>query len=233
MDNVVNVIILAAGNSSRMNGINKILQKLSNGLEVIINTIYKFDNIQGVLNIIVVVKNNIVDDVNKIIKNYKFRSLVYVIAGGETRTKSLLNGYGFMRSKFKVEDCSYCIIHDGARPLINQRDVLNCLKDAFVYGASAVGVKMIDTVKLVDKNHNVVKTVNRENLFCIQTPQIFKVDILNRAIENAKNKNLDFTDDCQLVEAIGEKVHISDTSKINVKITTQEDLFLVNKLLDV
>lgn len=224
----VNVIILAAGSSFRMNGLDKILEKLLNGLEVIINTIYKFDNIELVNSITVVTRSDIIEKVKELISKHHFNNDVCVINGGKTRTQSLFNGYNFIKDKFGLNKSSYILIHDGARPLIDKKSILNCLEDALNFGAAAIGLKINDTVKKLNEKRFVVETVDRSNLFYIQTPQVFKMDILDKAIDNAKNKNLDFTDDCQLLEAIGEKVYISEGNIANIKITTQQDLQLIN-----
>ena len=232
MKKSVYVVILAAGKSSRMKGKDKILEKLSNGREVIINTINKFDEIEVINEIVVVTREDIIDNLKGLTEKYNFKNKINIVKGGATRTQSLFSGLDFIENNFKISDDSYFIIHDGARPLIKSEDIVNCLNNAFKYKAAAVGVKVYDTIKKADKNNNIVDTVDRQGLFYIQTPQIFRRDVLNKAIKLAKEKNLDFTDDCQLVENIGEKVHIVDGNKLNIKITTNEDLILVNKILE-
>ena len=233
MKNVVYSIILAAGCSSRIKGTDKIFEKLCNGKEVIINTIYKFDELEESSKIIVVTRKNIINDFKKLIQKYKFKNEIFVVEGGLTRTQSLFNGFDFVNQKFFLTDDSYCLIHDGARPLISKRDILNCLENAVKYKAAALGVKINNTVKKSDANRFILKTVDRTDLFSIQTPQIFQASLLNKAIINAKNNNLDFTDDCQLIESIGGKVYISEGSQLNIKITTPQDLLLVNNILKV
>ncbi|MBP0979252.1 MAG: 2-C-methyl-D-erythritol 4-phosphate cytidylyltransferase [Oscillospiraceae bacterium] len=231
MENNIFAVILAAGKSSRMKGTDKILEKLINNKEVIINTIYKFDAIESISKIILVTRDDIIDKIKDIIKKYNFKKNIYVIEGGKTRTESLFLGYEFIKNKFGFNKNDFCLIHDGARPLIRQSDILTCLDLAFKNKAAAVGVKINDTIKKADENSIITQTVDRSNLFYIQTPQIFENSILDLAIKNAKEKNLDFTDDCQLIESIGQKVYISSGDFSNIKITTQEDLFLVNKLI--
>lgn len=225
----VDVIILAAGSSFRMDGIDKILTKLPNGLEVIINSICKFDNIKFVNSITVVTREGIIEKIKKIVSSHNFNNDVYVIKGGKTRTQSLFLGYSFIKNKFGFNKGSYVLIHDGARPLIDEKSILNCLKDVLNFEAVAVGLKINDTVKRLNDKKLVVETIDRNNLFYIQTPQVFKMDILDKAIDNAKSKNLDFTDDCQLIEAIGKEVYISEGNISNIKITTQQDLQLINR----
>lgn len=231
MKNVVYSIILAAGCSSRMRGTDKIFEKLANGKEVIINTIYKFDEIEEESKIIVVTRKNVISDLKNLIKKYNFKNQIFVIEGGLTRTQSLFNGFDFVNQNFILTDDSYCLVHDGARPLISKSDILNCLEDAVIYKAAALGVKINNTVKKSDGNGFILKTIDRTDLFSIQTPQIFKASLLNKAVINARNNNLDFTDDCQLIESIGEKVYISAGSQFNIKITTPQDLLFVNNIL--
>lgn len=232
MKNVVYSIILAAGCSSRMKGTDKIFEKLANGKEVIINTIYKFDELEE-SKIIVVTRKNVISDFKNLIKKYKFKNQIFVIEGGLTRTQSLFNGFDFVNQNFILTDDSYCLIHDGARPLISKSDILNCLEDAVIYKAAALGVKINNTVKKSDGSGFILKTIDRTDLFSIQTPQIFQAGLLNKAVINARNNNLDFTDDCQLIESIGEKVYISVGSQFNIKITTPQDLLFVNNILKV
>ena len=215
-----------------MKGTDKIFEKLANGKEVIINTIYKFDELEE-SKIIVVTRKNVISDFKNLIKKYKFKNQIFVIEGGLTRTQSLFNGFDFVNQNFILTDDSYCLIHDGARPLISKSDILNCLEDAVIYKAAALGVKINNTVKKSDGNGFILKTIDRTDLFSIQTPQIFQARLLNKAVINARNNNLDFTDDCQLIESIGEKVYISAGSQFNIKITTPQDLLFVNNILKV
>lgn len=234
MTNNVFAIILAAGNSSRMHGKDKILEKLSNGMEVIINTIYRFDVIDPISKIIVAIKAESVEKLTNLIAKYSFQKDIYIINGGDTRTQSLFLAYDFINSNFDVLKEDYYLIHDGARPLIFKQDILNCLKLAYQYGAVSLGESATDTVKKViknEKNIKVIKTLDRNELMFIKTPQIFKVDILDQAIKNAKDNDLEFTDDCQLVEAIGHKVYILEGMGCNIKITNKKDLWLINKIL--
>ncbi len=235
----MNVIILAAGSSSRMGGKDKILEKLSNSMEVIINTIYKFDCLSQVRNIVLVTRKDILSVVERLIKKYKFTKNIYIVKGGRTRTHSLFLGLDFLKDNLcfqNNEDVSsvddvYCLVHDGARPLVNGVKIVNCFNDAVKFGAAALGIKVNDTVKRCDDEHIVVETVDRRGLFCIQTPQIFRLDILSEAVLNAQKNALDFTDDCQLIESIGGKVHISSGDLFNIKITTPNDLELVDEIL--
>ena len=233
----MSVIILAAGSSQRMKGTDKILEKLTNKKEVIINTICKFDEIDQVSDITVVTREDIVEKISDLTAKHGFQKEIDVIAGGSTRTQSLFLGFDFLKNKkqnnknFEFEN-QFCAIHDGARPLVEKSDVMSCLDKAAEHGASALGVRINDTVKRSDEMNFVEQTVDRTNLFCVQTPQIFKFEVLDKAIENARKNNLDFTDDCQLIEAVGGRVYLSNGNLLNIKITTQKDLDLVNKILN-
>lgn len=230
--NNVFVIILAAGQSSRMRGKDKILEKLNNNKEVIINTLDKFDDIEFISQIILVTRGDLIKKIEGIINKYDFKKNIYITSGGTTRTQSLFLGHEFIKNKFGFNKNDFCLIHDGARPLIKQEDILNCFTLALKNKAATVGVKINDTIKKADENNIITQTINRNSLYYVQTPQIFENNILSKAIKNAKEKNLDFTDDCQLIESIGQKIYISSGNFSNIKITTQQDLILVNKLLD-
>ena len=225
---MVHAIILAAGSSSRMNGVNKIIKKLDNGMEVIATTIAALDEISKIDTITIVTASDLIDNIKQLIDKYHFQKVIDVISGGETRTESLFLGFNNIQNLCSEDD--YCLIHDGARPFIRKKFILNCINDAMIYGSAAIGIKAIDTIKRSDINNNIIETVDRNRIFYIQTPQIFKMNILKKAIKNAHEKKLIFTDDCQLLESIGEKVHISMGESSNIKITTQEDLLLANAI---
>ena len=114
------------------------------------------------------------------------------------------------------------IIHDGARPLVTEKEILNTLRSAEKYGAAATGVPVKDTIKVIDDNNKIVDTPKRSSLIAIQTPQIFTFNKYVEAMNCAKTQGKDFTDDCKLVV-------IGDYS--NIKITTPDDIPLAESIL--
>ena len=121
------------------------------------------------------------------------------------------------------------LIHDGVRPCVKASLIDECVKNAGKYGASALGVKPKNTIKKVDKNGFIETTVDRKTLVEIQTPQCFQKDIIVKAYEDFDSSA---TDDCALVENMGVKIHITEGSYANLKLTTREDLMMLSSLID-
>ena len=119
-------------------------------------------------------------------------------------------------------------IHDGARALITKEDIEKVIKDAVEFGAAALGVKCKDTLKQADENGFISATIDREFLYNIQTPQVFKLSEIRKMYEEC---NEIFTDDCALAQMFGRKVKITEGSYDNIKITTPEDLELAERIL--
>lgn len=221
---VVSAVIVSAGNSTRMGGINKQFLEL-NGAPVIANTITAFQRSSIIDEIIIVTRECDIDAVAKLVDKYKFTKVANIVAGGETRQLSVCNG---VISTSNVADL--VVIHDGARPLVSDRVITETVKSAAEFGAAATGVKVKDTVKVVDDNDNIIDTPDRTYMRFIQTPQVFNkklyLDAVN-SVENSKN----FTDDCKLLEAYGKTVKFIDGDYENIKITTPEDIELAESYL--
>ena len=224
-DNIfVSAVIVSAGNSTRMCGVNKQFLEI-NDIPVIAHTINAFDKLDVINEIVVVTRECDIADVKSLIEKYNFKKVSTVVPGGETRQLSVYNGV------INTSDSAdYVAIHDGARPLVSDKVIVNTLNNAFEFDAAATGVKVKDTVKVVDDNDNIVDTPDRTYMRFIQTPQIFKkslyIDAVN-SVENSKN----FTDDCMLIEAYGKKVKFVDGDYENIKITTPEDVELAENYI--
>ena len=220
----VSAVIVSAGNSTRMGGINKQFLEINN-MPVIAHTIKAFDSLDAINEIVVVTRECDIADVVSLIEKYNFKKVSSVVSGGETRQLSVYNG---VINTSHLAD--YVAIHDGARPLVSDSVIINTLNNAFEFDAAATGVKVKDTVKVVDVNDNIVDTPDRTYMRFIQTPQIFKkslyIDAVN-TVENSKN----FTDDCMLLEAYGKKVKFVDGDYENIKITTPEDVELAENYI--
>ncbi|MDE6412980.1 MAG: 2-C-methyl-D-erythritol 4-phosphate cytidylyltransferase, partial [Eubacterium sp.] len=150
---------------------------------------------------------------------------VTFVIGGSTRQQSVLNAVE------TIDECNYILIHDGARPLVTQKAIINTLDKAQMCNAAATGVTVKDTLKIVDEDLSIVGTPNRNNLVSIQTPQIFNFELYKKALAKAVKENKDYTDDCQLVERLGEKVCVVLGDYDNIKITTKSDIPLAENIL--
>lgn len=198
----------------------KLLLKI-NGKTVLERSVNAFLNISDVDEVIVVAREKDIPAFSDILTDER----VSFVVGGDTRQQSVMNALDV------IDDCELIIIHDGARPLIKSQDIENTIRAAKENKAAAVGVFVKDTVKVVDKNGFVVSTPDRSTLFAVQTPQIFDFELYRNAAQNAREKGLDFTDDCQLVESFNQKVKTVVGSYSNIKITTPDDIVLAENLL--
>lgn len=198
----------------------KLLLKI-NGKTVLERSVNAFLNISDVDEVIVVAREKDIPAFSDILADER----VSFVVGGDTRQQSVMNAVDV------IDDCELIIIHDGARPLIKSEDIENTIRAAKENKAAAVGTFVKDTVKVVDKNGFVVSTPDRSTLFAVQTPQIFDFELYRNAAQNAREKGLDFTDDCQLVESFNKKVKTVVGSYSNIKITTPDDIVLAENLL--
>ncbi len=198
----------------------KLLLKI-NGKTVLERSVNAFLNISDVDEVIVVAREKDIPAFSDILTDER----VSFVVGGDTRQQSVMNALDV------IDDCELIIIHDGARPLIKSEDIENTIRAAKENKAAAVGVFVKDTIKVVDKNGFVVSTPDRSTLFAVQTPQIFDFELYRKAAQNAREKGLDFTDDCQLVESFNQKVKTVVGSYSNIKITTPDDIVLAENLL--
>jgi len=209
----VSAIILAAGSGTRFGGdINKVYLELGQK-KVLQYSIDEFLLNKYIDEIIVVIKDGEDELYKKLGYNIK------TVYGGETRKDSVYNA-------LKEAKGEIVIIHDGARPFITQDFINNSIETMQFFKATTVGVKVKDTIKLVDENNVVIETVDRSKAWQIQTPQCFDKGTLIKAHESYNNDISNVVDDCMLMEEIGETVRIIEGDYTNIKITTKEDIQL-------
>ena len=215
MDNAnVSGIIVAAGSSSRSGGINKQLEWID-GITVVVKSALALDNSPSISEIIIATRSEDIDLISNLCKDFGVGKLSNVVAGGDTRMESVQNAISAID-----ENSKYIAIHDGARPLVTSEDIERVIADAKKHNAAALGVPVKDTIKQVDKKGFIEDTPPRQSLFIAQTPQVFKLSLYLDAIKYATK---DITDDCQLVENMGETVFITRGNYSNIKLTTPED----------
>lgn len=217
---MVTAIIVAAGMGSRMNlGYNKQYLKLL-GKEVLAYTLETFQSVEEIDNIILVSALEEIDFCKeKIVDKYNITKVTKIVSGGKSRQESVYNG---------LKNCmesDIVVIHDGARPFIKPNIIIESVKLTKDKNATTVGVKVKDTIK--KGNDTVyVDTLNRDELYMVQTPQSFRFSLIYKAHELAKAQGFEGTDDASLVEHIGEKVYIVKGDYFNIKITTKEDIYI-------
>lgn len=210
---MISGIIVAAGSGRRMGaGENKVFLKLL-GKTVIERTVEVFENCCDIDEIIVVTGEDDIERCNEILKGIS--KPLKIISGGETRQESVQKGINASKGEVLA-------IHDGARPLVTEKLISDAIKACKEYGAAAPGVAAKDTIKIADDDGFIEKTVERSRAYNIQTPQVFKREIIVKA--HSLGKSTSATDDCMLAEAIGVRIKIVDGSYANIKVTTPEDM---------
>jgi len=220
-------LILAAGKGRRMGeSINKQYINI-NDYPILYYTIKAFSQSNCIDEIIVVAAEGEVDYCREeIVEKYNFLKVKDVITGGKERQHSVLNG---LKS---ISDCEIVLIHDGARPFVSESIISNAIFYANLYGATACGVRPKDTIKIKDSSGFSIQTPKREMLFCVQTPQTFKYDLILECHKRINNEGIKVTDDTMVVEQYGNKVYLYEGSYDNIKVTTLEDLEVGRQILE-
>ena len=210
------VIILAAGASLRMGGVNKQLSEIG-GVPVFIMSTLKFDQCEKTAEIIIAAPEEFCEKYRELAVRFGVKKLKCVVCGGRTRFESVKNALSA-----SDKSCGFIAVHDGARPLIDEKDIERVFADAERFGAAIAACRAVDTVKIVDESGFIVKTPPRENLFYAQTPQAFRRDLFEKCA--AKIGEREVTDDASVLEFCGERVKITEISSCNMKITRPDDL---------
>ena len=224
----VYAIIVAGGNSVRYGGeIPKQFQDIC-GRPLLTWTIEKFQMAETIDKIIIVVpEDSLVFVSEKIIDPYGFDKVTKIISGGTTRQESVCKGLEALPIS-----TGFVVIHDGARPLIKTEDINRVVEVAKKEKGAILAVPVADTIKRVVYSF-IITTINREQLYCAQTPQVFQYDLIMEAHQEQSFKaGIFFTDDAQLIESRGFKVKIVVPSGFNLKITTPQDMKLAEALIE-
>lgn len=217
---MVTAIIVAGGSGSRMGkAINKAYLPLA-GKKVIEHTVNAFLLADDIKKIVIVARQ---EDMEQCLSLFNDKKIV-VTTGGATRQESVLNG-------LMLADTEFVAIHDAARALIEPKIINKTVEECKKHGAAAVGVSCVDTLKKVDESGFIVKTVDRNGIYRIQTPQIFKLDKIKSAHYQAMREGFDATDDCALYERYIGKVKITEGDGNNIKLTYPEDMVFAEAIL--
>ncbi len=227
-----NVIIVAGGSGLRMASEKKKQYIHIDEIPILTHTLKVFDQVDQIDNIVLVVpKEDQTYCQTNILEPYNFKHAIEIIPGGKKRQDSVFNGLTYLKEQKKINQDAIILIHDGVRPFVNNEIIDKSIQGAQQNGACIPVVKLTDTIKEVSQNSKIIKTRDRENLFSAQTPQSFKFDLIIRAFEHAIENSFIGTDDASIVEYFGKPVKICEGSKLNIKITTPEDLMLASHIL--
>ena len=216
-------LILAAGSGTRFGGTKQFTEIL--GVPVILRTALAFEKCPLIDEIIVVTGE---DDIERchVILDGRITKLTHVIMGGSTRQRSAMAGLELVD-----ERCEYVAIHDAARCLVTPEIIENVMNEAYKTGAAAAAEKAVDTVKIADKDGNIVETVDRDKVWLMKTPQIFLANMYRAGVYSAYRDVVTVTDDCGLVERIGFKIKAVDCGHENIKITYPTDKIVAEAII--
>ena len=216
-------VIVAAGNASRMGGIDKVMAPLQ-GEPMVRRTVRAFQECDAVSEIVIVTREDLIGPISELCVGYD--KVIAVVKGGSSRQESVELGLDALPKEIKL-----AAIHDGARPLATYELIDRAIRAANTYSAAAPGIPVKDTIKTVEGGL-VVNTPDRSKLRAIQTPQVFDIDLLKGALKKAKLDKAEVTDDCSAVERLGMKVKIVEGDERNIKVTTPMDLKIAEMLLE-
>ncbi|MFH0348703.1 2-C-methyl-D-erythritol 4-phosphate cytidylyltransferase [Bacillus vallismortis] len=220
------VVILAAGQGKRMKaGRNKLFIELK-GDPVIIHTLKVFDSHRPCEKIILVINEREREDFQQLLTNYRFQTVIELVAGGDERQHSVYKGLKTVKQEKIV------LVHDGARPFIKHEQIDELVDEAEQAGAAILAVPVKDTIKRV-QDLQVSETIERSSLWAVQTPQAFRLSLLMKAHAEAEHKGFLGTDDASLVEEMeGVSVRVVEGRYTNIKLTTPDDLTSAEAIMD-
>ena len=219
-------LVAAAGSSTRMGGINKLLQPLD-GTPVLIRTLTALQQARRVDEIVGAAREEDLVEISRLCRTYGISKCAKVVRGGESRAHSVL-----LAALEAREDAELLAVQDGARPLVTPELIDAVAEAAARTGAAAPAVPVKDTVKTVRGDGTVAETLNRDILRAVQTPQIFESSLLKAALQAAVEGGIPVTDDCSAVERLGKRVYLVEGDEENLKITTPVDLLLAEAILE-
>lgn len=219
----VTAVILVAGNSTRFGQNRNKNFEVIEGKEILLYSLEKFNENSLVDDIIIVCKKDEEDIVRKIASKVKPQKEIRFVGGGATRQESVYNAITKTHSDI-------AIIHDGARLMIKDKYITECIKEMDNFKGVSIAVKSKDTIKITDDDGIVKETTLRKNTWVIQTPQCFDRKSLIEMHEKYMNDET-VTDDCMLMERSGNAVKLIEGEYSNIKVTTYDDINLIKGYL--
>lgn len=221
-------IVVAGGKGKRMGAdVNK-QYLIIHGRPILAHTLSVFDSIDLVDDVIVVTGEHEIEHCREnVVLGYGIKKVSNIVAGGSERQYSVLNGLRALEGL-----CDIVIVHDGARPFVTPDIIEKSVEEAFINSAAACAVSVKDTIKIADCNGFITATPDRSLLYAVQTPQTFMYTLLYNSHLAAVNEGFLGTDDTVLVERSGTRVKLFEGSYENIKITTPEDIYIAEAIIE-
>ncbi|MCR5089954.1 MAG: 2-C-methyl-D-erythritol 4-phosphate cytidylyltransferase [Oscillospiraceae bacterium] len=219
------VVIVAAGSSQRM-GFDKLTVMLD-GVPVLIRAVNAFDQSPFTDEIAVVTRQERLQEIADLCKQYNITKISSVVCGGKSRTESVYAGVMALK-----KDNRLIAVHDGARPFVSQKLIELCVRKAGAQYAAIPVLRSTDSLRGIDSRGSLTKSLDRDTVVRVQTPQVFQAEILKAALCDAVEKGLNFTDDASAVERLGMTLQGVEGEEENLKLTTPQDLVIARGILE-
>jgi 2-C-methyl-D-erythritol 4-phosphate cytidylyltransferase len=221
---VLSAIIVAAGDSRRM-GFDKLFASIA-GRPVIAHTVHAFERASCVDGIIVVARGDRHSEIKAIVRDENFKKVRSIVPGGKHRQDSVRAGLAHLDAAAK-----YVAVHDAARPLITAKQIEFLFEQCRIHAAASLAGPISDTLKYADTGFFVTGSVDRQQLYAMQTPQVFQRQLIEKAYDAVYAENASVTDEVSAVERLGCKVILVPNEDVNFKITYPRDLVLAEFVL--
>lgn len=215
-------LIVAAGKGKRFGGTKQFY--LLDGKPVVLHTIEAFEQCRCIDQIVVVVNPAKINYLKTLLDLHEIKKIRTVVSGGEERQDSVWNGLKALPEKGLVA------IHDGVRPLFDTKILAKGFALCREHKAVICAIPVTDTIKEI-RDEKIIRTIDRANLYLVQTPQFYELGIIKKAYQKAQKDKFYATDDSTLVERLGIPIQLLPGSNANIKITNREDLILVEKII--
>lgn len=206
-------------------GTDKILAPLGE-IPVLARTLRPFQQSACIREIVVVTAEDKLSEVAELCREYSIGKVTKVVAGGKTRAESALTGVSEVDSKIPL-----IAIHDGARPLVTEDLISRTVEMASKKNAAVPAIRSTDTLKTAGEDGAILGTVDRESTWRIQTPQVFRADLIKGALTKAMKQGLQLTDDSSAMDVLGVKTYLVEGDEENIKLTRPLDLLLAAAIL--
>ena len=226
---MIAAIIAAAGFGVRMGQKTPKPYLTLAGKPILAHTLEVFEKAKEIREVVVVVHPDELENCQEnVIAPFGFKKVLRLVPGGKERQDSV---YHALKTLQREEDLEIILVHDGVRPFITQEQISRVIQGARQHGAAILGIPAQDTLKRVDSQGRVIQTLERRDIWQIQTPQAFQAPLLWRAFVEAYSRNFYGTDEASLLEELNLPVTVIPGSPLNLKITTREDLELAEAML--